>query len=187
LLLWVIRSFVSHLLKVSESEINWRATFVCEFFLPKCSDESEDAITEPILTFLITVDTYTGLFRLCQFNDSCIYREDRLSFVWMQHSVVDITLCCEIFDGQNCKSVEITDNVKTDAETLLKPHMDRCVHIFLSTDTISFFWTLPTLLYPVPRNSKESTRLDASLPEDGSRAGFQNILFFWNKYKQWTK
>ena len=54
-----------HLLKVSESEINWRATFVCDFLLPKCSDESEDAITELILTFLITVDALTQVCSVC--------------------------------------------------------------------------------------------------------------------------
>jgi hypothetical protein len=50
------------------------------------------------------------------------------------------------------------------------------------------FWTLPILLYPVSGNSKESTSLGASLPEDGSKAGFQNIVFFKkNVYRILTK
>jgi len=78
---------------------------------------------------------------------------------------------------RNWKGVDISDNVKRNAETLSKPHVDLCVRIFADWQNL-LFWTLPTLLYPVSGNNKEYTSLGASLPEDGSRVGFQNV-FFW--------
>jgi hypothetical protein len=53
------------------------------------------------------------------------------------------------------------------------------------TDTIYFFWTssMVTALATRPINEdsyEASIKLGVSLPEDGSRAGFRNVVFFLN-------
>jgi len=104
----------------------------------------------------------------------------------MKHSLADVTLCCEIFNWQNWKGAEISDNAKRNTENLSKPpHGSMCTYFCRLRKNLIFFCTLPLLLYPVSGNSKESTRLDASLPEDGSRVGFHNIVFFLKDIEYW--